>query len=262
MFEMLVTIIAASAAFLFGLSQTVFMRGPHRHYYQAGAIVVILLLIFIYLTHQALKRSRLRKLKVNPADYHYYDKFTSFLYRVGYLVSYLIQSILFDYTYMRRNFNFCKGLDVYDGGVSEYYIKFRNTWYRYLSLLWKRHKLSLRKLQQFACRKKNQMIYDAIEDLTKQRMFPDGLEAPEIKLHYNTFTNMALDFTEEHRYMNDYVLRSFPYYDEIHYYFRENLIKICTAQVYIMEKEPIIVNMVSRQTAYGRQDVDDYKKMS
>ena len=50
----------------------------------------------------------------------YYDKYTSPLYRAGYFISYLIQNILFDYTYMKRNFNFCKGLDVYDGGAFSY----------------------------------------------------------------------------------------------------------------------------------------------
>lgn len=261
MFEMFITIVAALAATLFGLSKTVFMRGPHRHYYQAGAIGVIIILILIYLIHHSLKRSRIRKLNINPDDYYYYDKFTSFLYRVGYFISYLIQNILFDYNYMRRNFNFCKGLDVYDGGVSEYYIKFRNTWYRYLNLTILRHRVSLRKLQQFACRKKNLMILDALEDPADRQMFPN-IPMTEEKQHYLEFSDLAIRFCEEHNYMNDLVLRSFPYYDEVHYFFRENLIRICTAMVYIRKKEPIIVDMVKRQEARGRQDVDDYKKIS
>ena len=64
---------------------------------------------------------------------------------------------------MKRNFNFCKGLDVYDGGVSEYYIKFRNTWYRYLKLTLMRHRISLKKLQAFSCDMKNEMIIAALE---------------------------------------------------------------------------------------------------
>ncbi len=261
MFEMFITIVAAIAATLFGLSQTVFMKGPYRHYYQAGALAFILLLILIYTIYHSIKKNRIKKLNINPDDYYYYDKFTSILYRLGYFISYLIQNILFDYNYMRRNFNFCKGLDVYDGGVSEYYIKFRNTWYRYLNLTLTRHRVSLKKLQQFACHKKNLMIIDAIEDPASGQMFPD-VEGSPLKRHYKEFSKMAIDFTKEKWFMNDGVLRSFPYYDEIHPMFRRNLVKICTSMVYVHKHEPKIIDMVNRQEARGRQDVDDYKKMS
>ena len=155
MFEMFATIVAACAAAIYGLSRSVFMSGVHRNLYRAAFIGIIILVYVTYRIYHYIKFKNIKKLNVDFDDYLYYDKYTSPLYRAGYFISYLVQNILFDYTYMKRNYNFCKGLDVYDGGVSEYYIKFRNTWYRYLKLTMIRHRISLKKLQAFSCDMKN-----------------------------------------------------------------------------------------------------------
>ena len=162
MFEMFATIVAACAAAIYGLSRSVFMSGVHRNLYRAAFIGIIILVYVTYRIYHYIKFKNIKKLNVDFDDYLYYDKYTSPLYRAGYFISYLVQNILFDYTYMKRNYNFCKGLDVYDGGVSEYYIKFRNTWYRYLKLTMIRHRISLKKLQAFSCDMKNEMIIAAL----------------------------------------------------------------------------------------------------
>lgn len=170
MFEMFATIVAACAAAIYGLSRSVFMSGVHRNLYRAAFIGIIILVYVTYRIYHYIKFKNIKKLNVDFDDYLYYDKYTSPLYRAGYFISYLVQNILFDYTYMKRNYNFCKGLDVYDGGVSEYYIKFRNTWYRYLKLTMIRHRISLKKLQAFSCDMKNEMIIAALNTPEEKEM--------------------------------------------------------------------------------------------
>lgn len=248
MFEMFITIVAAIAAALFGLSQTVFMKGPNHRTYQMIAISVIVILFLIYRIHRKIKVSRLRKINCDPDEYYYYDKFTSFLYSCGYFISYLLQNILFDYTYMRRNFNFSKGLSVYEDGVSEYYIRFRNTWYSYFGLLFRRHRVSMRQLVNFSCLKKNQLIVE-------------GLEDPADKAMYTAFQDKATAFAREHHFINDMVLRSLGNYNDIYFMFRENVLKLLLADIYVEKNQPKIIRFINIQEARGRQDIDDYKKL-
>lgn len=248
MFEMFITVVAAIIATVYGVSNSVLMHSPHRHIYWAIIISVIVLIIIIYNLHHLLKRRHLRRLDVDADDYYYYDKFTSILYRIGYLISYLIQNILFDYKYMQRNFNFCKGLDVYDGGVSEYYIKFRNTWYRYLPLTLLRHRISLSKLKAFACTMKNDMILDAMTD-------------PAKKAAHLQFTEEVAERVEKHPYMNRALMEQVPGVHEIDSLYKSNLRKYWTSVIYAKKKEPKVVNLVERQNFRGKRDVTDYKKM-
>lgn len=104
---------------------------------------------------------------------------------------------------MKRNYNFCKGLDVYDGGVSEYYIKFRNTWYRYLKLTMIRHRISLKKLQAFSCDMKNEMIIAA-------------LNTPEEKEMHHQFTKDAAAYFQEHQSFNKKLLNSLQTMRRLH----------------------------------------------
>lgn len=248
MFEMFITLIAAIAASAYGLSRSVFMNGPYRNYYRLGLLVFIILVIFISVTYRSIRNSRIRRMNVNLEHYLYYHKYTSILYRIGYFISYLIQNILFDYTYMRRNFNFCKGLDVYDGGVSEYYIKFRNTWYKYLSLTMKRHRISLKKLQAFAAVMKNEMIYEALPD-------------DEIKAYYKLFDHEAAAcFEENHKVTRD-LMSKFESYSHVNKTYRKHVLKHYKVLLYVEKKQPRIKELVNLKDFREKRDVNDYKKM-
>ena len=186
-------------------------------------------------------------MNVDLDDYLYYDKYTSPLYRAGYFISYLVQNILFDYTYMKRNYNFCKGLDVYDGGVSEYYIKFRNTRYRYLKLTLIRHRISLKKLQAFSCDMKNEMIIAA-------------LDTPEKKEMYHLFEKEAENFFQEKESLDKKSLEQFENVSEIMPLFQKNILKRYRALSYATKKEPELVAMVKKQEFRRERDVNDFKK--
>ena len=248
MFEMFLTFVVAIGAAIYGLSHTVFMEGPNQIYYRAGAIAIVLVIVLFYYIRNTIRKRHLRKLKVNIEDYNYYDKFTSPIYQIGYFISYFFQNLLFDYTYMRRNFNFCKGLDAYDAGVSEYYIKFRNTWYNYLRLLLIRHRVSLHKLRSFACAMKNDLIFSALEE-------------EEQKILYKSFSDQVEAYMEEHHFMNKTILQRFDHCFEIDRYYRNNLAKRWHMLEYVEKKEPVIKDMVQRQDLRGRRDVNDFKKM-
>lgn len=248
MFEMFVTVGAALFATIYGLSKSVFMNGPHRNYYRLGLLAFI---IIVYLAHRIYcdtRNSHITRLKVDLTEYLYYEKYTSPLYRIGYFISYLIQNILFDYTYMRRNFNFCKGLDVYDGGVSEYYIKFRNTWFRYLKLTLGRHRVSLKKLQAFAAKTKNDMILDA-------------LESEEQKETYKLFSSEAEAYYLEQHSMDKSNMKKFSGYKEIDSYYIKNLLRYYKVMIYVQKHEPLIIDYVNRQNLHTKKDVNDFKKI-
>ena len=248
MFEMFITILAAIIASAYGLSRSVFMNGPYRNYYRVGALAFILLVFLISVTYRKIRNNRIRRLNVNLEDYLYYHKYTSILYRIGYFISYLIQNILFDYTYMRRNFNFCKGLDVYDGGVSEYYIKFRNTWYKYLSLTMKRHRVSLKKLQAFAEIMKNEMIYDALPD-------------DEIRAYYKLFDHEAAACFEENHKVTKAMASKFESYPHVMRVYRKHVLKRYKVLNYVEKREPRIKELVQLKDFREKRDVNDYKKM-
>lgn len=247
MFEMFVTLGAALIAAIYGISQSVLMNGPHKMYYRIALIAFILIVYILYKIHHNARRRHVQRLHVDPEEYIYYDKYTSLLYRAGYFISYLIQNILFDYIYMRRNFNFCKGLDVYEGGVSEYYIKFRNTWYRYLKLTRYRHKVSLKKLQAYASDVKNQMILD-------------GLETEEEKNIYLQFSSQAEQYFNEHNRLTKSILKTFPNYDAIDWYYRKNIIKNYTVILYIRKYQPMIIEMVNRMERRSETDINNFRK--
>ena len=249
MFEMFDTIVAACAAAIYGLSRSVFMSGVHRNLYRAAFIGIIILVYVTYRIYHYIKFKNIKKLNVDFDDYLYYDKYTSPLYRAGYFISYLVQNILFDYTYMKRNYNFCKGLDVYDGGVSEYYIKFRNTWYRYLKLTMIRHRISLKKVQAFSCDMKNEMIIAA-------------LNTPEEKEMHHQFTKDAAAYFQEHQSFNKKVIEQFANYAKITPMFRKNVLKHYRALAYTAKKEPEMVAMVKKQEFRRERDVNDFKKMN
>ena len=104
MFEMFATIVAACAAAIYVFhdlflwpAYIVTFTAPHL---SVLSLSYMLLTVFIII----IKFRRIKKLHVDFDDYLYYDKYTSPLYRAGYFISYLIQNILFDYTYMKRNF--------------------------------------------------------------------------------------------------------------------------------------------------------------
>lgn len=248
MFEMFVTIVAALFATIYGLSQSVFMNGPYKNYYRLGLAAFIIVFYLAYRIYHDAKNSHISQLKVDLTEYLYYDKYTSPLYRIGYFISYLIQNILFDYTYMRRNFNFCKGLDVYDGGVSEYYIKFRNTWFRYLKLTLSRHRVSLKKLQAFAAKTKNDMIFDALETEDKKEIYK--LFASETEAYYN-----------EHHSVEKSVMKKFSNYSMIDSYYVKNLLRFYRVTNYVKKHEPIIIDYVNRQNLHTKKDVNDFKKI-
>ncbi len=248
MFEMFITILAALIAALYGFSRSVFMNGPHQQYYQIGLIVFIVLLVLFTTIRINIRNNRIRELNVNLEDYLYYEKYTSFIYRIGYFLSYLIQNILFDYTYMRRNFNFCKGLDVYDGGVSEYYIKFRNTWYKYLDLTLRRHRVSLKKLQAFAATMKNEMIFNALDD-------------DEIKAYYRLFEHESKAYFEEFHNLTAKAMSSFESYSHVNTIYRKHVLKHYKVLLYVEKKEPRIKELVNLQEFRSKRDVNDYKKM-
>ncbi len=248
MFEMFLTFVVAIGAAIYGLSQTVFMEGPHQVFYRVTAIIIILIIILFYYIRRSIRKRHLRKLNVNFEDYIYYDKFTSPLYQIGYFISYFFQNLLFDYTYMRRNFNFCKGLDTYDAGVSEYYIKFRNTWYNYLRLLLVRHRVSIHKLKSFACAMENELIFSAMED--------EGQKAL-----YKAFSDQVEAYMAENHYMNKTIIQRFDHCFDIDRYYRNNLATRWHMLEYVEKKEPLIQELVQRQDLRGRRDVNDFKKM-
>lgn len=248
MFEMFLTVVATVVASLYGLSQSVFMNGPYKHYYRLGALGLIVLIWIIHKYYTILRDAHIRDLKVDVQDYLYYHKFTAILYRAGYFLSYFIQNLLFDYTYMKRNFNFCKGLDVYDGGVGDYYIKFRNTWYSYMKLCLTRHRVSLKKLQAYAQNAKNEMILYALK----------GTETYYI---YMIYRKEAMAYYEEHHFMNKPLLKSFSNYKIIDKYFSKNLWKYYKAVMYIQKHEPLIKELVNRQQQRSHSDVNDFKKL-
>ncbi len=251
MFEMFATIIAACTAAIYALSRSIFMNGPHRNIYRAALVIFLLVIYLIHRIYRFVKFRQIRKMNVNLEDYLYYDKYTSPLYRIAYYISYLIQNILFDYTYMRRNYNFCKGLDVYDGGVSEYYIKFRNTWYRYLKLANIRHRISLKKLQAFACDMKNELIIAS-------------LSSPEEKEQYHSFDKEIKEYFKEHSQEPDLLreehLKNLSYYETVAPLFRKNLIKHCRSVTYAKKYEPELIAMVEKQNFRKERDINDYKK--
>lgn len=245
---MFLTFVVAIGAAIYGLSQTVFMEGPHQVFYRVTAILIILIIILFYYIRRSIRKRHLRKLNVNFEDYIYYDKFTSPLYQIGYFISYFFQNLLFDYTYMRRNFNFCKGLDTYDAGVSEYYIKFRNTWYNYLRLLLVRHRVSIHKLKSFACAMENELIFSAMED--------EGQKAL-----YKAFSDQVEAYMAENHYMNKTIIQRFDHCFDIDRYYRNNLATRWHMLEYVEKKEPVIQELVQRQDLRGRRDVNDFKKM-
>ena len=247
MFEMFLTIMAALIAALYGISQSVFMNGPHRNYYRIALIVVILIVYILYKIHHNARRRHLRRLHVEPEAYVYYAKYTAILYRAGYLISYFIQNILFDYVYMWLNFNFCKGLDVYDGGVGEYYMKFRHTWYRYMKLTRYRHKVSLRKLQSYAADVKNQMIVDA-------------LQTDEEKEMYLNYAAEAKAYFEEHQTMTRAALKSFANYKQIDWYYRKNIRRNYKAIAFIRKYQPMIIEIVRQKEEWAQRDINDFRK--
>ena len=164
-------------------------------------------------------------------------------------IQYLVQNILFDYTYMKRNYNFCKGLDVYDGGVSEYYIKFRNTWYRYLKLTMIRHRISLKKLQAFF------LWYEEWDDYC-------CFKYTRRKRNASPVTKDAAAYFQEHQSFNKKVIEQFANYAEITPIFRKNVLKHYRALAYTAKKEPEMVAMVKKQEFRRERDVNDFKKMN
>lgn len=248
MFEMFITLIATVFAGLYGFSKSIFMNGPHQVLYRTVLIVTIITILLTRYIYQEVQYNRIRNMGVDLDDYLYYDKYTTLLYRAGYFVSYLIQNILFDYTYMKRNFNFCKGLDVYDGGVSEYYIKFRNTWYKYLSLTLKRHNVSLKKLQAFAAVMKNEMIVNAIED-------------PEEKAYYRLFEHEASACFAEHHKVTKEMMKQFESAPFVHKTYQKHVLKHYEVLLYVEAHEPRIKELVNLKDFRSKRDVNDYKKM-
>ena len=247
MFEMFITVLAAIAAALYGFSKSVFMNGPHRHLYRTALVVGIMIVYVIVFGYRHIRNSRIHKLNVDFDDYMYYEKYTSPLYRAGYFISYLIQNILFDYIYMRRNFNFCKGLDVYDDGVGEYYVKFRGTWYQYLKITLLRHRVSISKLLAFSATTKNEMILDAIE--TEEDREPYDALLKEVEEKY-----------QECHLMADYIMMKLPHYDAVSPLFRKNLIQHYQAINRIEENEPYIIDYVNRKNKRAKNDVNAFKK--
>ena len=247
MFEMLLTIIVAVAAFMWGLSNSVFVASPYRHYYWAALIIIIVLLILFFAIRRAIRRRHLNRIGVDEEEYVYYHKYNSPLYRAGYFISYLIQNIMFDYTYMRRNFNFCKGLNTYDDGVSEYYIRFRTTWYRYLKLLFKRHRLSMNKLKAFSCIRKNQLIYDQVETEEEKQIYKD-------------FDAAAQKYAEENERMNKSLIRNVEGHDKVDSYYRKNTALRWKSYLKAEKAGAKIQNLVEIQKRHDKQDVDDYKR--
>ncbi len=248
MFEMFITIVAALGATLYGFSQSVFMNGPHQKYYQAGLLAFVIIFVLFTIIRIKVRNNKIRGMNVNLEDYLYYEKYTSLIYRIGYFISYLIQNILFDYVYMKRNFNFCKGLDVYDGGVSEYYIKFRNTWYKYLDLTLRRHRVSLKKLQAFASVMKNEMIFDALHD-------------DETKAFYRLFEHEAKAYYEEFHSLSGKAMASFQSYSHVDPVYRKHVLKHYKVLTYVEKNEPRIKELVNLQDFRSKRDVNDYKKM-
>ena len=245
---MFITALAAAAVAIWGFSRSVFMTGPYQFYYRFALALVLIILFLFFTGRRWLKHHRIRQLQVDYKEYMYFDQFTSLIYRAGYLISYLVMNIIFDYNYMRRNFNFCKGLDVYDGGVADYYIKFRNTWYKYLILALKRHKASVKKLQSYAAQMKNNMILNAMED--------DG-----DKLMYIQFARDAEAAFEEKQVIGEHILMPLDNYEKIHPYYKDNIIRILQARLYLSLYEPEIIEMVKLMEKHGKLDVADYKKM-
>ncbi len=250
MFEMFITIVAAVAASVYGLSNSVFMNGPNRHFYRVVALAVIFILYLAIQFFKIMRKAHIRDLNVDVEDYLYYHKFTSFLYRCGYFLSYFVQNLMFDYTYMRRNFNFAKGLDVYDGGVGDYYIKFRNTWYSYLKLTLIRHRVSLKKLQAYAQRTKNEMILDALKknDISQYE-------------DYLLYRHEAEAYFSEHHFMNGALLKTFQNYKMIDKYYVKNLRIYYRDLLYIEKHEPKIKDIINRRQQRSHSDVNDFKKM-
>ncbi|MDO5146421.1 MAG: hypothetical protein Q4D60_05420 [Eubacteriales bacterium] len=247
MFEMFITICAAIFAAFYGLSQSVFMNGPHRHLYRILLLAFLLITYLLYKIHQKARHAHLRRLHVNTEEYIYYEKYTSLLYRAGYFISYFVQNILFDYIYMRRNFNFCKGLDVYSGGVSEYYVKFRGTWYRYFKITRYRHKVSLKKLQAYAADVKNEMILE-------------GLQTEEEKEMYLQFSRQAEERFKEKNVLTDTDLQSLENYNKIDSYYLKNLLKNYKVMLYVRKYEPKIIEMVNIINARSERDINEFKK--
>ena len=247
MFEMFLTIMAALIAAIYGVSQSVFMNGPHINYSRIGLLVLILIIYGLYKIHHTARQRHLKRLHVEPEAYVYYAKYTSLLYRAGYFISYFIQNILFDYIYMWRNFNFCKGLDVYDGGVGEYYIKFRHTWYRYLKLTRYRHKVSLKKLQGYAADMKNQMIVDA-------------LQTEEEKERYLHYAEEAKNYFDEHGTLTKSVLKSFANYGQIDWYYRKNILKNYKAIACVRKYQPLVIEMVRQKEDWNQKDLNEFRK--
>lgn len=248
MFEMFITVVAAVAASLYGLSQSFIVNGPYTKYYFIAAVCAVIIFFLIRTYQNIIRDAHLRELKVDVQDYLYYHKFTSWIYRCGYFLSYLIQNLIFDYTYMQRNFNYCKGLDIYDSGVGDYYIKFRNTWYSYIRLCLIRHKVSLKKLQAYAQNVKNDMI-----------MAP--MKGSETYLIYDAYRKEAMHYFAEHHFMNKPLLKTFVNYPLIDKYYRKNLYRYYKAVMYIEKNEPIIKEIVNRQQQRSHSDVNDFKKL-
>ena len=246
---MFVTVGAALFATIYGLSKSVFMNGPYKNYYRLGLVAFIIVFYLAHRIYHDAKNCHITRLKVDLTEYLYYEKYTSPLYRIGYFISYLIQNILFDYTYMRRNFNFCKGLDVYDGGVSEYYIKFRNTWFRYLKLTLCRHRVSLKKLQAFAAKTKNDMIFDA-------------LETAEQKDKYKQFSSETEAYYNENNSVEKSSMKKFSNYKEIDSFYIKNLLRYYKVMNYVKKHEPVIIDYVNRQNLHTKKDVNDFKKIN
>ncbi len=247
MFEMILTVLITVFAAVFGLSRSVLMQGPYKNYYRIGLVIIVTVIIILYVSYQRTKRRHIVRMNVDPKEYIYYEKYTSLLYRIGYLVSYLVHNLMFDYTYMRRNFNYCKGLDVYDEGVSEYYIKFRGMWYRYLLLTLRRHAVSLKKLQALAADTKNDLIIK-------------GLRTPEEKAMYLAYAEKAKKYFEEHGCLVLVHLESFENADKIDYYFKKNLIRNYQVINYVREREPRVTDLVNRLNARVDKDILDFKK--
>lgn len=247
MFEMFITALAAAAVAFYGFSRSVFMTGPYQFYYRCG-LGVILLIIFLYVTGRRwLRHHRIKSMNVDFTEYMYYEKFTSPLYRAGYFISYFVMNLLFDYNYMRRNFNYCKGLDVYDKGVGEYYIKFRNTWYRYLALTIKRHQVSIKKLQSYAAQTQNDMILKALDDDEKKAICLQ-------------FAKDAEEAFNQRRIIGEHVILPLSNYDKVPRYYKDNLVKIFRSRLFLEKNEPEVKALVDLMERHSQKDVNDFKK--
>ena len=247
MFEMFLTIMAALIAAIYGVSQSVFMNGPHRNYYRIGLLVLILIIYGLYKIHHTARQRHLKRLHVEPEAYVYYAKYTSLLYRAGYFISYFIQNILFDYIYMWRNFNFCKGLDVYDGGRR----RILHQVPAYLVPLFKADQISPQSIVKEAaglCRRHEKS--DDRGCITDRRR-------KERYLHY---AEEAKNYFDEHGTLTKSVLKSFANYGQIDWYYRKNILKNYKAIACVRKYQPLVIEMVRQKEDWNQKDLNEFRK--